>query len=64
MTSPLTNRLRSVNRTYALTQSDHGAIRQAAVVLDAICDVIDAEADDAHERVRNILLDAGLVPHD
>ena len=64
MTSPLTNRLRSVNRTYALTQVEHGAIRQAAVVLDAICDVFDAENPDAPEQVRQILLDAGLVPHD
>ena len=64
MTSPLTNRLRSVNRTYALTQSDHGAIRQAAVVLDAICEVFDAETPDAPEQVRQILLDAGLVTHD
>ena len=64
MTSPLTNRLRSVNRTYALTQTEHGAIRQAAVLLDAICDVFDTESDDAHESVRKILLDAGMICHD
>jgi len=62
-TSPLTNRLRVINRTYALSQSEHGAIRQAAVLLDALCEIYEANAPDAHDQATRLLREAGLVQH-
>lgn len=63
-TSPLTNRLRVINRTYALSQSEHGAIRQAALLLDALSEFYNSKAPDAHEQATRLLREAGLVPHE